>query len=494
MMLPVNARAWKPFFTAIIALSQVRSARGQVATEIANIQPVFDHAEDVASYTLYARLDPSTHIVQGMGTIRWRNTSAAPTHELWVHLYMNAFKNARSAFLRERGVGGRGSQLPRDYGSVEVQELTLLDHTPVSLWANAELHPAGDDDETDVRVPLPRDIAPGEVIDLRVAFQDKLPSIVIRTGYEGTFHLVGQWFPKLARLERDGTWRHFAFHHLSEFYADFGVYDVTLDVPATYLLGATGPVISERIEGGRRVERHRQSDVHDFAWAAWDAFRSLRESIDDVNVIVLYAPGFDETARRQLAAARFALPYFSQRYGRYPYGTLTIVTPEEGAAEAGGMEYPTFITGAGSWYEPRGLFSTEIVTVHELAHQWFQGLVASDEAAWPFLDEGLAQYAEADAMGRWLGAASCLDGRPFIGIELSDSALQAVLGNGGPSDEPIARPPARFPPVRHTAASCTSAPPRSSRRLGAHTVTPPSVPPLAITHAAIALNIPDPPS
>ena len=242
---------------------------GEPATDIAQ-------AEEIASYTLYARLDPAAHVVTANGTIRWRNSSRVATQELWVHLYMNAFKNARSAFLRERSIGGRGVSLPRSYGGIEVRKFTWIDHTAVDLWPNAELTRNGDGDETDVRVPLPRAVAPGESIELHVDFEDKLPSIVERTGFQGSFHLIGQWFPKIARLEPDGTWRHFPFHHLSEFYADFGTYDVTLDVPESFVVGATGKAISERTEGGRRIERHRQDSVHDFVWTAWDAFRTMR--------------------------------------------------------------------------------------------------------------------------------------------------------------------------------------------------------------------------
>ena len=401
-------------------------------------------AGDIASYTLFARLDPAAHVVTASGTIRWRNSSRVATQELWVHLYMNAFKNARSAFLRERSIGGRGVSLPRSYGGIEVRQFTWTDRTAVDLWPNAELTRNGDSDETDVRVPLPRAVAPGECIELHVDFEDKLPSIVERTGFQGTFHLIGQWFPKIARLEPDGTWRHFPFHHLSEFYADFGTYDVTLDVPESFVVGATGKAISERIEGGRRIERHWQPNVHDFAWTAWDAFRTMRETIDGANVALLYPPGFEDVASREIAALRFALPYFSGRLGPYPYSELTVVTTEEDAAEAGGMEYPTFITVGAPWYEPRGLLTPEIVAVHELAHQWFQGVIATDEAAWPFLDEGLAQYSEADAMGKWRGAGSCVDGRPLTRVEVSDSAWLAAIAAIAPVDEPIAQPASSF--------------------------------------------------
>ncbi len=400
------------------------------------------HADDVVDYTLRATLDPAAHTVAGTGTIHFRNASSQPVHELWVHLYLNAFKNDRSDFLRER-VGGRGSQQPESWGSIDLRRLDLkeADGTSTNLLSHIELHRPNDPDETDARVPLPRDLPPGGAIDLDVAFDDRLPVVVERTGYRDRFHMVGQWFPKIARLEPDGTWAHFPFHHLSEFYADFGTYDVTLDVPAAYTIGATGPAVETRLEGGRRIERHVQGDIHDFAWTAWDRWQTMRDTIDGVAVTVLYPSGFESVAARDLAALRFALPYESARYGPYPYGVLTLVHPQDDASEAGGMEYPTLITSDGPWLTPEQVLVPEIVTVHELGHQWFYGLVATNEAAWPFLDEGINQFAETDAMARWKGAGSAAS---LLGLQVGDDAIQAVAGNKAAQDEPVAQPASAF--------------------------------------------------
>jgi len=400
-----------------------------------------DHADDVADYSLRATLDPATHSIHGEGTIHLRNASAAPLRELWLHLYLNAFKDASSTFMRER-VGGRGSEAPREWGRIDLRRLALRSATGArDLLPSVELHRPDETDETDARVPLPSEIAPGESVDLEVAFDDAMPSIVERTGYAGTFYMVGQWFPKLARLEPDGTWAHFPFHHLSEFYADFGTYDVTIDVPAGYVVGATGPVVERREEGGRVRERHVQADVHDFAWTAWDRWQTLEANVDEVDVKILYPRGFDAIARRDLAAVRFALPYDSLRYGRYPYRVLTVVHPEDAAREAGGMEYPTLITTTSPWWTPPSVRLPEIVTVHELGHQWFYGLVATNEAAWPFLDEGINQYAETDAMGAWLGSGSASSA---LGLSLSDAAIQAVAGDRGVHDEAVAQAASSF--------------------------------------------------
>src|SRR5690606_13324849 len=140
---------------------------------------------------------------------------------------------------------------------------------------------------------------------LEMTWDDKLPTVVERTGYHGSFHMVAQWFPKIAKVEADGTFAHFPFHHLGEFYADYGSYDVTLDVPSGFTVGATGRAVESKDEGGRHVERHVQKSVHDFAWTAFDGWREKTERIADVDVRVLYPRGYESQADRELAAVRF---------------------------------------------------------------------------------------------------------------------------------------------------------------------------------------------
>lgn len=436
------------FWIAIAAAMLLLGADGprafagsQAATNPAADVPVAAHAERVVSYTLHATLDPRAHTVVGEGTIGWTNTSTKEVRELWMHLYLNAFKNQSSVFMRAPIGGFRGGRSPSEWGAIDLTKLILVESSVegerrTELLSVLETKHGDDEDETDARIPLPHPVAAGESITLEVEWKDKLPSIVERTGYDGSFHMVGQWFPKLARLERDGTFAHFPFHHLGEFYADFGRYDVTLDVPQSFVVGATGPVVEERIEGGRRVERHVQDDIHDFAFTAWDAFRVRTESIAGVLVRVLFPPGFDDHAERELETMRFALPHYGALYGTYPYPVLTLVHPPATASEAGGMEYPTLITtGQPSWL-PRGLYFVEAVTIHEFGHQYFYGLCASNEDAWPFLDEGLNSYAENEAMTAWKGPGSAID---FAGLRIGDVEAQAERARHFGHDEKIAQ-------------------------------------------------------
>ena len=378
--------------------------------------------QGVASYELYAELDAETHRIRGKGVIRWRNASSVPQRELWLHAYLNAFKDERTRLMRRGEPDGfRGGTSLGHHGSLEVHRLRARE-LDAELWGGVTY--GEEDDETDVRVPLPREVAPGESLTLDVEFTASLPSVMLRTGYADRFHMVAQWFPKLARLEPDGRWAHFSLDRFSEFYADFGDYDVTIDVPEAFLVGATGAPVGDLSEGGRRRVRFIAPRVHEFAFAAWDGFEEVRQLAGGVELVALFPKGEGEEADLELDVATRALAHFAERYGPYPYRRLTLVRPPREAAEAGGMEYPTLITtGASTRFRAVGLRSIEAITVHELAHQWFYGRLATHEHRYPYLDEGLTSYAELEVMERFWPGNSGFDG---FGFRVSEEAAYRI--------------------------------------------------------------------
>jgi peptidase M1-like protein len=409
---------------------------GALASTLASTTPA------VASYTLSARLDTAALTLHGEGTLTWVNSSDVSVDELYFHLYLNAFESDQTLFNRSPFTRARSGRRTRHWGSTTLTRLAARELGGVDLLAQLEPHSPGDPlDRTDRRLPLPRAVAPGEALTIDLAWDSTLPDIVERTGYSRDFFFLGQWFPKIARLERDGRWAHFPFHPHAEFYADYGDYDVSLDVPEEMIVGASGRKLSEVVEGGRRKLRQRVDSVHDFAWTAWPAFQRREERIGDVDVHLLYPPGNERNADQTLAALRFALPHFDQRYGKYPYPDLTVVHPPEYAASAGGMEYPTLITTGGPWHQSYWSRAVELVTIHELGHQWFYGLIATDEPRWPFLDEGLNSYAESVASEAMFGQGSA--GR-IAGFSLSESSLHRAGMSLGPHDAPIAQAAREF--------------------------------------------------
>ena len=440
LLLALLASRWSP--PSLASLASLGSPLDTAPPALPDA--VREHADPVASYTLRARLDPVAHLVHGEGTLTWRNTSRVPQQELYVHLYLNAFESERSVFLRTPYEGFRGAPAPGEHGSIDVTRFAVREMEGRHVWPEGRPTTPGDpDDRTDIRVPLPRPVAPGEQITIDLAWDAHLPRIALRTGHFGSFHLVAQWFPKVARLEPDGRWAHFPFHRLSEFYADFGAYDVTIDTPDTYLVGATGRLVAESRAAARIERRFVQDDVHDFAFAAWDRFRELTATTDDgIAIRALYPPGEEDAAALEVDIARFGLAHFGALLGPYPYRTLTIVHPPAGADEAGGMEYPTLITTGGAWDRPftggRGLAS---LTLHELAHQWFQGMVATDEHRYPYLDEGLTTWAELDALRARYGASTAAR-LPGLDLDLTAIHRAGALITG--PDGPIARPATEF--------------------------------------------------
>jgi Peptidase family M1 domain len=398
--------------------------------------------QETASYTLSASLDTQAHVVTGQGTIRFRNLSSVALTEIWLHLYLNAFKNESSVFFRDQLGGFRGGVKPKSWGAMDVTEFALGGK---DLWPQANRHTDPGGDETEASVPLPTPLAPGEEVVFSMKFRSQLPSVVERTGFADSFHMVGQWFPKIAKLEPTGEFAHFTFHHLAEFYADFGNYDVTIDVPKGYRVAATGPRLSETVSGERQVVRHVQDRVHDFAFAVWDRFETsetvVSDGSHDVRVLQYYPKGYEAMARRELKTMQFALPHFGQRYGSYPYDVISVVHPPDGdAGEAGGMEYPTLITTGGPVLAP---FDNrpEVLTIHEFGHQYFFGILASNEAREPFLDEGLNSYAEAEALRVWKGEAS---GGAFGFLKVSLDAISAARSREAGLDEKVAKPASQF--------------------------------------------------
>ena len=356
----------------------------------------------IASYQISCRLDDQKKVVEGTELLTWTNTTSKPAATLQFHLYLNAFRNTLSTFWRESGGEHRGNRLPESWGSIELTRMTLADGTDL-LPALTYIAPddGNPDDRTSAEVQLPRAVRPGETVSVSIDFRSRLPRVSTRTGWKGDFFFVAQWFPKIAVFEEDG-WNCHQFHASSEFFADFGDYDVSIDVPARYRgkVGATGVKVEERnLPGERVLYRFRQPSVHDFAWTAdpnylviHDLFRE--PGVADTQIHLFLQPEHRGQAVRYLKAAKTAIAGYGRVLGPYPYSTLTVVDPPWGARGAGGMEYPTLITGGTYRTAPALVQSPESVTVHEFGHQYFYGLLASNEFEEPWLDEGFNSYME----------------------------------------------------------------------------------------------------
>lgn len=347
----------------------------------------------VASYILDVTLDVGTKRLRGHEVIHYVNRTSEAISELVFHLYLNAFRSAETIFLRESGGVHRGNRWdPQHPGWIRVNNIGLDDGTPLTLEEVA--------DGTLAHAVLPTPLQAGETFTVELDFEAQLPRVFARTGFVNDFFMVGQWFPKLGVWEK-GVWNAYPFHANSEFYADFGHYDVTITLPQGYVTGATGAQVAASTQpNGNQTVRYYAANVIDFAWVACPRFREAERRVGDIQVLFLYLPEHRWMVRRVLNTAEAALTRCGRWYGPYPYGRLTIVDVPDDALGAGGMEYPMLVT-AGPLSVlglSRGAIrsgvdrSLELVVAHEIGHQWWQSVVATNEAEEPWLDEGFTDY------------------------------------------------------------------------------------------------------
>ncbi len=401
-----------------------------------------DHA-----YILSARLDPDAHTVKGTAAITWTNQSTLPQDHLFLHLYLNAFRDRESVFMRESGGQLRNVETT-GVGGIEITSLQVDNHDAERMTEG--FPEAREDDATQMRVALSPTVAPGARVTIDVEWVATLPPVFARSGYHGDFYMVGQWFPKVARLEPNGEWATFPYHGHGEFYADFATYDLTIDVPEDYVVGATGERVEHAVSGGRAVSRYVAERVHDTAFAAAPWFEEQTARFAQlgaehaVEVRCLYPPGYDAAAEVHVRTALAGLAHFGNLYGPYPHPTLTIIAPPRGADGAAGMEYPTLFTTAGEWFPVPWLHNAwhEEVTAHELAHQWFQGLLASNEVAWPMLDEGLTSWATQDLLRALYGERA--NGGSLVGITIDGFEFSRLFALRGRRTLPPGRPANAF--------------------------------------------------
>ena len=421
--------------------------------------------ETLIDYEIEVTLDPATRMLDGRQIIRWTHPGTRPLRWVPVHLYLNAFAHEQTTWMT--GVPARRlradellEQFPDPWGWNEPvsirQNGTELSWRPIAPDDGNHL------DRSLIAVTLARPLGPGETLSLEIEFSARLPIIIARTGGAGEFFLVSQWFPKIGVLETAGTrgakrdrWAAHQFHGATEFYADYADYDVRIGVPPGWPVVATGsggPQSGEAAaEGSGEIAWHRfrQRAVHDFAFSTGSAMAALTETYQPeaggpVEITFFVPRGTEHQEPSWRRAAEACLDVMGTRVGVYPYDTMTVVQPPAAGLRATGMEYPTLYTGGpGDPLWDLDLFDgvrmSEETIAHECAHQWFYGLVGTNEFEDAFLDEGFTDHWGHQIMIAAYGAEGAGE---LLGRGLSITELEKM---GLPDREAIA-PPILFGP------------------------------------------------
>ncbi len=399
----------------------------------------------IVDYTLAARITPAAHTLDATETLTYRNLTGQPLTTFPFHLYLNAFQPDSSFTTETHFTGGiRDSESEDAYPAKKLGSITL---SALSADSFGDLLPtlryiAPDDanlnDRTVALITLPRPVLPGQSITFHLAFHDLFPESVARNGYKRDFLMGGQWYPKLGVFWH-GTWNCHQYHADTEFFSDFATFNVSLTLPRNFIVGATGvPTADHTNPDNTHTLNFYAEDVHDFAFALSPHFTVLNatylSALGPVQLRVLTLAAHPAAGPRYRDILLASLRQFEDRYGPYPYKILTLIDPEPGS-NIGGMEYPTLITGDANLLDPT--LSLEVTAEHEFGHQYWYGMVATNEFEDAWLDEGINSYTEVAVTGAILGPRTSLFRRPWASFgDASAHFYEYLLA---PNYDPVTR-------------------------------------------------------
>ncbi len=404
----------------------------------------------VVAYTIDAHLDTNKKSLDATETLTYKNLTGQPLTTFSFHLYLNAFR-PESTFTSENhfNSGIHDSEGNNDYanekrGSITISHITADTFGDLTHALHFTAPDDGNrDDHTVAEITLPHPLAPNASITFHLTFHDQFPLSIARNGYKRDFIMGGQWYPKLGVFWH-GSWNCHQYHATTEFFSDFGTFNVRLTLPRRYIVGASGVPTGETINPAQQGSEPTKTlsfygeDIHDFAFAASPHFTvtdgTFLSSLGPVRIHVLALAAHPKAGPRYLAITQQSLQQFDQRYGPYPYKIITVIDPEPDSA-MGGMEYPTLFTGDTSWYEPTHL--TEVTAEHEFGHQYWYGMVATNEFEEPWLDEGINSYTEVKVLAAILGKDTSFFDHPYA--NLGDAATQRISYIAKPDYDPVTR-------------------------------------------------------
>lgn len=375
-------------------------------------QPYF---QQEVNYTIDVKLNDAKNTLSAFEKIQYINNSPEPLSFIYFHLWPNAYRNNNTALAKQFLKQGRTTL----FFSKE-EERGFIDSLDFKINGKA-IKWEYDKNNIDIcQLILNEPLKPGDSISITTPFFVKIPGAEFsRLGHTGQAYFITQWYPKPAVFDNTG-WHPMPYLDQGEFYSEFGSFDVSITLPKNYVLAATGDrlpneedalLLSEKeSETARHFQnndfdvadmafpasatayktvRFKQRKVHDFAWFADKRFNVMRGSVQmplskrTVNTWVFFTNRNSALWKDALSYVNESTLFYSELNGEYPYGHVTAV---DGTIMAGGgMEYPN-ITVIGN---PGSAFELDVTITHEVGHNWFYGMLGSNERDFPFMDEGL---------------------------------------------------------------------------------------------------------
>lgn len=374
-------------------------------------QPYF---QQEVNYNIQATLDDKEKTITGFETIVYKNNSPSELNFIWFHIWANAYKDKTTALYQQINSDESRSKKMKDYGTGWIEG---LDFKINGQAAKTEAHPNTQYIDV-IKVLLNKPLKPGDSVSISTPFKVKLPPYFSRSGYADGEFMACQWYPKPAVFDRDG-WHEFPYLDMGEFYSEFGNYTVSITLPSEYIVSATGVLQTQsELEAYKRTGKENVANregkpslyqaadknstktltyyaekVPDFAWFADKDFVIQYDTIALSNGRIVDAFSFYHNKKKTLWTnsmdyIKDGTKTYSAWIGNYEYPVVQVVEGPKNNS-SGGMEYPmvTLITSPDAKVE-----TLDAVIAHEIGHNWFMGMLGSNERKYTWMDEGLNSY------------------------------------------------------------------------------------------------------
>lgn len=359
-------------------------------------------------YDMGIHFDVKNHQFQGNQRLNYYNNSPDTLFNVFFHLYFNAFQPGSMMDVRSRTIEDPDSRVMDRIAHLEASDIGF--QKIISLQQNGydlAFHVEG----TVLEVPLHAPIPPNSRTTFTMTFHGQVPVQIRRSGRnnaEGISYSMAQWFPKMAEYDERGWHAHPYIGR--EFYAPWGDYNVTIRMDKSYVIAATGVLqnpnevghgyahkgVEVKQKGDKLTWHFKAENVHDFVWAADPDYKHVITSVPEGPMLHFFYQETEDTGEWKILPeiTLRAFQFIEKNFGKYPYPHYSIIQGGDG-----GMEYPmaTLITGH------RSLISLVNVTVHEILHSWYQGLLATNESYYAWMDEGFTSYATSLTMAHLFG-------------------------------------------------------------------------------------------
>jgi hypothetical protein len=335
-------------------------------------------------YTISVKLNDMEKTLDGFVSFSYQNNSPDTLHFIWIHLWPNAYKNDKTAFSEQMLQIGRTDFYFSDddkKGYINQLDFKVDQHTVATVD-----HPLHQDI---IKLILPKPLLPGNKTMIETPFHEKLPFNFSRGGFRDSSFQITQWYPKPAVYDQCG-WHEMPYLDQGEFYSEFGSFDVKIVLNKDFKIAATGILIDSTTDQHLRTMHYYQDSIHDFAWFADKNYTIDHDTLQlKSKIIDVYAYHYKDSASKEMPfidLIKSAIISKSEWIGEYPYKIVTVVESSNNGSS--GMEYPT-ITLIDKTRDKENL---QFIINHEVGHNWFYGILGSNERSHPWMDEGLNTY------------------------------------------------------------------------------------------------------